>query len=130
ARVVELVAGGATVDAAMAEVGRSSKTYEAWRARDKVFAGDVDRVRADRQAAKERGKDPALASIDFETFRKVYLGQDTYPHHRAWIQAVERGDVDEDLPGQWVKGRPNRLLINTPPFHSKSTVITMEYSVY
>lgn len=130
ARVVELVAGGSTVEAAMADVGRSAKTYEAWRSRDKEFAAEVDRVRADRAAAKERGKDPDLASIDFETFRKVYLGQDTYPHHRAWIQALERGDVDEELPGQWVKGRSNRLLINTPPFHSKSTVITMEYSLY
>lgn len=130
AAAVAAIAKGETVEAAMQAVGRSPKTWEMWRSRDKVFAAEVDRVRADRADAKERGKDPDLARMGFEEFRKVYLGRETYDHQRAWICALEGRELDEGLPGEFELNNARRLLINTPPGHSKSTVITVEYVVY
>lgn len=119
----------------MAAVGRQPKTYEMWRRDDKNFAAEVDDARAKLAAARAAGERPdgkvGRKDISFEEFRTEYLDQVTYPHHRAWIQAIETGEVDEALPGRYRRGRAqNRLIINTPPFHAKSTVLSIEYVVY
>ena len=144
------VAAGKTVVEAMALAGRSVKTHEAWRRSDADYARRVDEVRSERKgrpAARKPGSKtvtpavpavqdgvsvavPPSRDISFEDFRREYLGMDTYDHHRAWISLLETGDVPDHLPDYFTPGRPNRILINTPPFHSKSTVITQEYVLY
>lgn len=132
--VLTLLAQGTKLQLAMDAVGRTKRTYESWREGDKEFARRVDEIREELKHASTPGAGdvavPGNRDMGFEEFRKEYLNQETYPHHRAWIQAVETGEVDDDLPGTFRKGKQNRLLVNTPPFHSKSMVLTIEYSVY
>jgi len=133
------IAAGKRIEPLMESVDRTAQTYKDWRNKDAEFARRCNEIREERR--RRRTGDvisdeqvevpkPGRRDIDFETFRKEYLGQKTYDHHRAWISAIERNEVPDSLPGVWVTGKPVRILINTPPFHSKSTVITVEYVVY
>src|SRR5690606_39479533 len=67
--------------------GRAVKTYEEWRRVDKEFARRVDEVR-EQLKQKDDGKAQVKGrrDISFEEFRREYLGRETYPHQRAWIQ--------------------------------------------
>jgi hypothetical protein len=130
--VVNSIAQGMSVEEACRLANRAVKTYEEWRRVDKDFAGRIDTVRArlKAQADADGVKAPGRRDISFEEFRLEYLGRETYPHQRAWIQALEKGEVDDDLPGTFERRNPNRLMVNVPPGHSKSTVMTVEYPVY
>lgn len=130
AKVLADVAAGVRVVDAMAGVDRSVKTYETWRREDKEFAKAVDDVRAARVSAKNRGVDENNASMDFVTWRKEFLGYETYPHQQQWIDVLE-GREPVPMDGcEWDPRNPNRLVVNVPPAHSKSQTITVDYSTY
>lgn len=131
AKVLESIARGATVKDALAEVGRSQKTWENWRASDKEFASRVDSVRHARKVASSRDRDPDDAVLDFESWRLKFLGRETYTHMRQWIDVLEGREPRDLHPAMaYEPGRPQRILVNTPPFHAKSTIITQEYVAY
>lgn len=125
------VAKGVTIEAALGVIGRSRKSYENWRAADPSFARQMDEIREARQNAKNRGTSQDDANLDFETWRKRYLKRDTYSHQRMWIDLLEGREPQELHDAMtYNPGRKERVLINTPPFHAKSTVITQEYVAY
>ena len=133
---LQAYANGATVEKAMGAVGRSYRTWESWRRNYPDFARRADEIREARKRPKAESVGggvavPVSRNISFEDFRKEYLNQDTYRHHRAWIDVIEGRDYTP-LPGEtFVVGKSRkRVLINTPPFHSKSTVLTMDYATY
>lgn len=130
-KVVKLVSEGSTIKAALAAVGRTQKTYEGWRAEDADFRRRLDEPRQFRKLAKQQGRQVEDAGLDFEAWRLKFLGRETYPHMRQWIDLLE-GREPTDLHENMVyeKARPERVLINTPPFHAKSTILTQEYVVY
>lgn len=129
--VVTAIAQGATVEAACKGAGRSIKTYENWRASDADFKRRVDEVREARNAAVKAGVDPADRMMPFAEWRKKFLGRDTYPHQRAWIDVLE-GRGYNPRPGETYieSSNPNRIIVNVPPFHAKSQTLTIEYATY
>lgn len=128
--VLDRIAQGDTVEAAMARVQRLPKSYENWRASDPEWRKKVDNVRHQRQIMKLRGVSEEARSLTFAQWRKTYLGQETYPHQQAWIDILE-GREYEPRPGErFDRGWANRVLINVPPFHAKSMTITIEYVTY
>lgn len=128
--VVEMIAKGVSVETAMDAVGRTVKTYENWRASDSDFKAQIDRVRGVRASAKKRGVDDKHVDQSFEEWRKEFLGQDTYPHQRAWIELIETGNYTP-RPGEYFDlNDPNLIIINVPPFHAKSQTLTIEYVTY
>jgi hypothetical protein len=125
---------GHTVAAAAELVGRHIKTVENWRAQDAKFRQEADDIRAALKRGKDQGQDPEVLTYDFATWRKRFLGMDTYPHQQQWIDVLE-GPEPTPLPAGnesvvYQGGNPKRLLINTPPFHTKSTTITQQYVAY
>lgn len=132
AKVAVLLAAGATVPAAMEGVGRSRKTYENWRAEDPAFGQACDAARGRAQKAKQAGQDPELRTLGFAEWRRRFVGRETYPHQQMWIEALEGGEVVPYHPSiTYEKGTNSRLIcINTPPYHSKSSTITIEYVTY
>jgi hypothetical protein len=127
--VIKGIKNGLTVEEACYRAGRSVKTYETWRSTDPEFARTIDLIRGRRKASPER--DPELYDLDFATWRKRFLGQDTYAHQQMWIDLLEGKEPDVFHPAiTYVPGDKNRILINTPPGHAKSTTITTEYVVY
>lgn len=136
--VLVTLAAGTSVAGAMESVGRTERTYEQWRRDDKTFAARVDEIREGLREAKRRRAEGDVAApvaggprdISFADFRSEYLGRETYDHQRSWMCALEGRELDEGLPGELELRNPKRLIVNVPPGHSKSTVITVEYAVY
>lgn len=132
-KVLELISRGHMVKEACEAAGRSVKTYEMWRRDDREFAGRVDRIRDIRNFAKngEPGADADPKKLDFASWRKRFLDRETYPHQQMWIDILEGREPLNIHPSMvYEPKRPNRILINTPPFHAKSTIITQEYVAY
>lgn len=129
--VIREIGLGRTVAQACEAAGRSTKAYEAWRQQDPAFASQVDAVRTDRNFKKKTGVSQANIKMSFEAWRRQFLDRETYPHQRMWIDIIE-GREPQDLHPSMVyeANRPNRILVNTPPFHAKSTIITQEYVAY
>lgn len=130
-KVISCISAGMTRGEAMKLVGRTIKTFENWQSQDAEFRSAISDTKDRRARALEAGKDESVANLGFAEWRKRFLGRETYPHHQQWIDVLE-GREPEDLHPSIVyePGRANRLLVNTPPFHSKSTVITTEYTTY
>jgi len=131
AKVVELVAKGMSVKDACALVDRTPKSYENWRATDKAFAAAVDAARKRLKRSDRSGQDPEVYNLSFAEWRKRYLGRDTYKHHQLWVDVLEGKEPDLWHSAlQYTKASPRRVLVNCPPHHGKSTLITIEYVTY
>ena len=130
-RIVTLIGAGHTVAEACRQTGRAVKTYENYRASDADFRAAVDRARERAGKAKTAGRDPEVYNLSFAEWRKRFLGRDTYAHQQLWIDVLEGRQPDLWHPGLYYKpGNPRRVLINTPPFHAKTSTITQEYVTY
>lgn len=127
--LISLVGDGHTIASALDRVGRSQKAYEQWRRDDEKFKIRVDQARAlNKSNAHNRVRGEKLG---FEEFRSKYLKSQTFWHQLQWIDVLEGREPRDLHPNQqYIPGRKSRVLINTPPFHSKSTIITVDYVVY
>lgn len=131
AKVLAHVETGIEVRAAIGMVGRKPEVLKKWLT-DPHFAKDLE-------SARVKGSDlmkVTLGSakgknIDFATFSKEFLGNEVFPHQQDWIDVLEGREPSWLHPAMtYSPGNPNRLLINVPPEHAKSTVITVGYSTY
>jgi hypothetical protein len=126
AKFLKALEAGASVKEACAAVGRVVKTYEDWRRLDPDFLRQVEIIRA-----VQGRTGPASAVPDFATFRKKYFHSETFAHQLQWIDVLEGGEPRELHPAQtYERGKSNRIIVNTPPEFSKSTVITVDYVTY
>lgn len=127
--VLAKVRTGLSVEAALTLVGRKLPTLRVW-LQDGRFADDLELARAEGEralqivSADKRG-------IDFATFSKEFLGLEVFPHQQSWIDVLEGREPSFIHPSMvYEPARDNRLLINVPPEHAKSTVITVGYATY
>jgi hypothetical protein len=123
-KVLDLLSRGEKVEVALSAAGMSSRsTYDRWRREDSHF-----RKEADFAIQRSRGGAEKRPVPDFETFARDYLGEQLFRHQLQWVDVVE-GREPRDLHGSQIYhcGRPTRVLVNTPPGHSKSTTLTMNY---
>jgi len=131
AKVISLVEAGATTHQAMVAVNKKPDTIRQWLLRDSDFAEAL-------AEAKERGESTSLASIgkdkqdlSFSEFSKIFLNQTVFPHHQDWVDLLEGREpswLHESM--IYEPAERHRLLVNVPPEHAKSTVITVNYSTY
>lgn len=122
---------GLSVADAMKAVGRTAKTHQNWMSDDEDYKAAVAEVRARRKRAVEGKKDADLFTLGFAEWRKRFLGMDTYPHMQQWVDVLEGRAPQEFHPSiTYKQGRPDRVLLNTPPFHAKSATITRDYITY
>jgi hypothetical protein len=130
-KVLKLVGDGIELRQAVLMVGRKPEVLKSW-LKDARFASDVEAARSSGEKAMER----ALPSgdrfnIDFATFSEEFLNSKVFPHHQAWIDVLEGGEPSLSHEAIiYEPGSPKRLLINVPPEHAKSTVLTVGYSTY
>ena len=116
-RFLELLRSGMNIEPALEKVGRKRKTYEEWRRNDEQF-----RLKAD-QARQLRGKRDDVERgerLDFVSWRKKYLHQETFLHQQQIVDLLE-GREPRDLheSQQYSPNNRNRILVNMPPFHAK-----------
>lgn len=131
AKFLEMVRGGSSPHQAMVALGKKPDTVRIWCHRDAAFAKAL-------AEAKEEGRNSSLealgldrATIPFAEFSKVFLNQQVFPHHQDWVDLLE-GREPSWLPEGIIyePGEKSRLLINVPPEHAKSTVVTVNYATY
>ena len=130
-QVLNAVRSGISIPAAMALVNKKADTIRQWMNRDPIFAADLE-------AAKEEGQKQSFdamgvekESMPFKDFSKAFLDQTVFPHHQDWVDLLEGREPSWLHPSmKYEPGENNRLLVNVPPEHAKSTVITVNYSTY
>ena len=130
-KVIALVSEGMSPKRAMEEIGSKPDTIRIWMMRDATFAADLEQATSDAKSNSIKALGIAREDITFPQFSTMFLDQKPFPHHLNWI------DLLEDRPPSWLHdsiiyepGDKTRVLINVPPEHAKSTVITVNYSTY
>jgi hypothetical protein len=128
--ILQCIADGMTVEQSCKVAGKSIKTYEYYRRSDAVFKQLADRTRLgslEKNFAEETAKD-----LDFVTWRKKYLKQETFPHQKNLIDVIEGREPSWLHPSmKYEKGlADNRILLNIPPNHAKSITVTVDYVTY
>ena len=128
-QVLELLAQGSTVVDAMKAVGRNDVTFRQWSMADPNFKDKADKARL---AGKGVKADLAnLKDLSFEEFSEQFLDTKLFDHHNSWIDLVEGKEPRWQHPSMtYEPAAINRILINVPPEHAKSTVLTINYVTY
>jgi len=128
-QVLELLAQGATVIDAMKAVGRNDVTFRQWSMADPEFKDKADKARLSGKGIKTDLAN--LKDISFEDFSEQFLDTKLFDHHKAWIDLVEGKEPRFIHPSMtYEQAATNRILINVPPEHAKSTVLTINYVTY
>ena len=128
-QVLELLAQGATVVDAMKAVGRNDVTFRQWSMANPDFKDKADKARLSGKGIKTDLAN--LKDISFEDFSEQFLETKLFDHHKAWIDLVEGKEPRFIHPSMtYEQAATNRILINVPPEHAKSTVLTINYVTY
>lgn len=131
AKLIALVAEGMGAQRAMTQIGYKEDTLRIWLSRDKVFARALEDAKADAKNKSTIALGVAKDEISFPQFSEVFLDSKVFPHHMDWIDLLEGREPTWLHPSMsYEAGDNNRLLINVPPEHAKSTVVTVNYSTY
>ena len=128
-QVLELLAQGATVVDAMKAVGRNDVTFRQWSMADPDFKDKADKARLSGKGIKADLAN--LKDISFEDFSEQFLETKLFDHHKTWVDLVEGKEPRFIHPSMtYEQAATNRILINVPPEHAKSTVLTINYVTY
>jgi hypothetical protein len=115
----------------MVAVNKKPDTIRQWMLRDPDFAKKLAEAKETGEAGalEELGKDKD--ELSFSEFSKIFLNQTVFAHHQDWVDLIE-GREPSWLPDGIIyePGQRNRLLVNVPPEHAKSTVVTVNYPTY
>ncbi len=113
--ILQMMAQGETVETACKAAGKSIKTYEYYRRSDAAFKNLADRTRLG--AIEKNFADTTALDLDFVTWRKKYLHQETFGHQKNLIDVIEGREPSWFHPAmKYEKGlAENRILLNIPP---------------
>ena len=128
-QVLELLSQGSTVVDAMKAVGRNDVTFRQWSMADPDFKDKADKARLAGKGVKADLSN--LKDISFEEFSEQFLDTKLFDHHKTWVDLVEGKEPRFIHPSMtYEQAATNRILINVPPEHAKSTVLTINYVTY
>jgi hypothetical protein len=128
-RMLLLLEQGATITAAMAAVGRNDVTFRQWSMQDADFKERADKARLAGKGIKADLKE--LKDITFPDFCEQFLDSKMFPHQLNWLDLIDGVEPRWQPAGMtYEPSDPDRVLINVPPEHAKSTTITTNYVTY
>jgi hypothetical protein len=129
-KVLDFVRQGLDLPDAIARSGRKPDVMKDWR-KDTKFMKELDSARSEGEKTLSIVSGDAKFKIGFEEFSREFLDSPIFEHHRSWIDVLEGREPSWLHPSMaYEPASPKRLLINVPPEHAKSTVITVNYCVY
>lgn len=130
AKVLGLVAAGMDVRVAIGSIGRKPEVLKKWLT-DQRFAKDLEAARSEGESLIRETVGDNKFGIDFATFSKEFLGMQVFDHHQSWIDVLEGREPRWKPSGVvYEPGDQQRLLVNVPPEHAKSTVMTVNYVTF
>lgn len=125
-RILELLTQGYSIKDTMSLIGKSVQAYDYYRKSDAWFRSETSII-----MERRRRGDPKTWDLGFEEFSERYLKHKLFNHQLQWIDLVEGRRPRNLHPAQkYIAGDRDRIIINTPPGHAKSTTITMNYVTY
>ena len=129
-KVIDYVKQGLDLQDSLARAGRKPDVMKDWR-KDPAFMKLLEAARTEGQKTLSIVSGDAKFKIGFEEFSREFLDSPIFPHHQSWVDLLE-GKEPSYLHDSMVydPASKKRLLINVPPEHAKSTVITVNYCVY
>ena len=128
-RVLKALSEGMTITSAMATVERNDVTYRQWTMNDPDFKQRAEKARLEGKGVKADLAN--LKDISFPDFSEQFLDTKLFPHQLNWIDLIEGREPGWLHPAMgYERAADNRILINVPPEHAKSTVITVNYVTY
>jgi hypothetical protein len=113
----------------MKAVGRNDVTFRQWSMSDPEFKDKADKARLAGKGVKADLSN--LKDISFEEFSEQFLETKLFDHHKTWVDLVEGKEprfIHSSM--TYEQAATNRILINVPPEHAKSTVLTINYVTY
>ena len=131
AKICKLVREGRTYADAARSCGLSPAIIKYYKRSDPEFSQNLQFAMHNRDGKDQAEKDANRPDIPFEEFAKTYLHHQLFWHQLQWLDVIE-GREPRDLHStqEWHAGDRNLIVINTPPFHAKSSTITMDYVTY
>ena len=123
------VASGIDEFKALDMTGRKQQALKSW-LRDDKFASRLEAARAESNKLLTETLGGGT-KVDFATFSREFLNSEVFPHHKSWIDVLENREpswLHESMTYEPANRR--RLMINVPPEHAKSTVLTVNYATY
>jgi hypothetical protein len=129
-KFLALVRQGVDTESAFATIGRRREVLKKW-LQDAEFAFKLEEARVFGEQTLEASLSDGKYNIDFATFSREFLNSQVFPHHQSWIDVLEGREPSWLHPSMvFSAGDSQRLLVNVPPEHAKSTVLTVNYSAY
>lgn len=129
ASVIDQVRSG--IDPAMAATiaGVKPQQFRDWLYRDKKFAADLEGAQSEGQVVMQATL--GGGKMTFSEWSEIFLESKVFPHHQSWVDVLEGREPSWQHPAMTFEpSSPKRLLVNVPPEHAKSTVITVNYALY
>ena len=129
-KVLDFVRQGLALQDAIARSGRKPDVMKDWR-KDTKFMKELDSAKSEGEKTLSIVTGDAKFKIGFEEFSREFLDSPIFEHHRSWIDVLEGREPSWTHSSMtYEPASVKRLLINVPPEHAKSTVITVNYCVY
>jgi len=130
AKVLEFIRQGLSLDDAIARADRKPDVMKTWR-QDEQFMKSLEKARLEGEKVLSITTGDAKYKIGFEQFSAEFLDSPIFPHHRSWIDILEGREPSYTHESMvYEPASAKRLLLNVPPKHAKSTVITVNFCVY
>lgn len=119
---------GISVAEACRDLDITKQTIQYYKQSDKDFRADYERMRLMKTAGAVAGK---IEVPDFPEFCMDYLDTQLFNHQLQWYDVLE-GRPPRNLHENQIfkQGDPGMIIVNTPPEHSKSTTITVNYTTW
>ena len=128
-RVLLQLEQGNTITGAMATVNRNDTTFRQWVMQSPEFKERSEKARLMGKGVKADLKE--IKDIAFPDFCEQFLDSPLFDHHLSWYDIIQGEEPRWIHPSMtYEPGALNRVLINVPPEHAKSTVITINYVVH
>ena len=129
AKVLAFIRQGLDLPDSLARAERKPDVMKVWR-KDLAFMKELEKARSEGERTLSIVSGDAKFKIGFEEFSKEFLDSPIFPHHKSWIDILEGREpsyLHDSM--TYDAASKKRLLINVPPEHAKSTVITVNYCV-
>ena len=129
-KTLEFLRQGLPLQEAIIRAGRQPDTLKDWK-KDPKWWQEVEKAKEEGERTLSVVSGDAKYKIGFAEFSQEFLDSPIFPHHQSWIDVLEGKDPSWIHPAMTFEpASAKRLLINVPPEHAKSTVITVNYCVY
>ena len=129
-KTLEFLRQGLPLQEAIIRVGRQPDTLKDWK-KDAKWWQEVEKAKEEGERTLSVVSGDAKYKIGFAEFSQEFLDSPIFPHHQSWIDVLEGREPSWLHPAMtYEPASAKRLLINVPPEHAKSTVITVNYCVY